>query len=144
MIHGQPPMKSGVEFGVKPSNALTVTALLSVLLGSFHLADDVVIGIEPGGPSNYIGILITAVYLYCTLMLSNRRWAHVLVLLFSIGGAVVPYLHMQGVGLTGGKAASSTHKFFWVWTIMALGVTTIVSAALVASELWKLQSKPPA
>ena len=40
--------------------ALTITSLLTVLLASFHLADDVVIGIEPGGTSNYNGVLILA------------------------------------------------------------------------------------
>jgi len=52
---------------MKPVHVLTITALLSVLLGSFHLADDVVLRIEPGGSSNYIGIVITAVYLYAVL-----------------------------------------------------------------------------
>jgi len=124
---------------MKPVHVLTMTALLSVLLGSFHLADDVVLRIEPGGSSNYIGIVITAVYLYAVLMLPNRRSAHAIVLLFSIGGAGVPYLHMQGVGMVGGRAANSTHMFFWVWTIMALGMTTIVSAVLAANGLWNLR-----
>ena len=48
--------------------ALTITSLLTILLASFHLADDVVIGIEPGGTSNYNGVLILAVLLYATLM----------------------------------------------------------------------------
>ena len=124
---------------MKPVHVLTITALLSVLLGSFHLADDVVLRIDPGGSSNYIGIVITAVYLYAVLMLPNRRSAHAIVLLFSIGGAGVPYLHMQGVGMVGGRAANSTHMFFWVWTIMALGMTTIVSAVLAANGLWNLR-----
>jgi hypothetical protein len=72
-------------------------------------------------------------------MLPNRRSAHAIVLLFSIGGAGVPYLHMQGVGMVGGRAANSTHMFFWVWTIMALGMTTIVSAVLAANGLWNLR-----
>ena len=124
---------------MKPVHVLTITALLSVLLGSFHLADDVVLRIEPGGSSNYIGIVITAVYLYAVLMLPNRRSAHAIVLLFSIGGAGVPYLHMQGVGMVGGRAGNATHMFFWVWTIMALGMTTIVSAVLAANGLWNLR-----
>ena len=61
--------------------ALTITSLLTILFSTFHLADDVVRGIEPGGTSNYAGILIMAVFLYATLMLGDRRWAHVIVLL---------------------------------------------------------------
>ncbi len=118
---------------------LTITALLTILLSSFHLADDVVLGIEPGGTTNYVGVLILAVYLYATLMLGERRWAHVVVLIGSIGGAAVPYLHMTGVGLVGGKAANSSGKFFWVWTLLALGATASVSAVLAAQGLWSLR-----
>ena len=118
---------------------LTITALLSILLSTFHLADDVVIGIEPGGTSNYVGILIVAVYLYAAVMLGERRWAHVIVLIGSIGGAAVPYLHMTGVGLVGGKATNYSGKFFWIWTLLALGATTLVSVALSVQRLWALQ-----
>ena len=118
---------------------LTITALLSILLSTFHLADDVVIGIEPGGTSNYIGILIVAVYLYATVMLGERRWAHVIVLIGSLGGAAVPYLHMTGVGLVGGKATNYSGKFFWIWTLLALGATAIVSVVLSAQRLWNIQ-----
>ena len=119
--------------------ALTITSLLTILLASFHLAHDVVLGIEPGGVSNYNGVLILAVWLYATLMLAERRWAHVIVLIGSIGSAAVPYLHMTGPGLVGGKAANSSGKFFWVWTLFALGATAIVSVVLSARELWNLR-----
>ena len=119
--------------------ALTITSLVTILLASFHLADDVVIGIEPGGTQNYNGCLILAVFFYATLMLAGRRWAHVVVLIGSIGGAAVPYLHMSGVGLVGGKAANSSAKFFWVWTLLALGATAIVSFVLSARGLWDLR-----
>ena len=119
--------------------ALTITSLLTTLFASFHLADDVVIGIEPGGTSNYNGVLILAVFLFATLMLDGRRWAHALVLIGSLGSAAVPYLHMTGPGLVGGKAANSTDKFFWVWTLFALGATAIVSVVLSARGLWSLQ-----
>jgi len=33
--------------------ALTITALHSVLLATFHVSDDIVLGIEPGGVSNF-------------------------------------------------------------------------------------------
>jgi hypothetical protein len=118
---------------------LTITSLFTILLASFHLADDVVLGIEPGGVSNYNGVLILAVFLYATLMLGERRWAHVIVLIGSIGAAAVPYLHMTGPGLVGGKAANSSGKFFWVWTLFALGATAMVSVVLSARGLWSLR-----
>ena len=118
---------------------LVVTSLLTILLSSFHLADDVVHGFEPGGPSNYTGVMIMAVYLFATLMLAERRWAHVIVLIGSIGGAGVPYLHMMGKGLVGPRIANASGVFFWVWTLLALGVTASVSAVLAARGLWSLR-----
>lgn len=123
---------------MKHNVTLTITSLLTILLSSFHLADDVVHGFEPGGPSNYNGIMIMAVYLFATLMLAGRRWAHAIVLIGSIGGAGVPYLHMMGNGLVGPRVANSAGVFFWVWTILALGVTASVSAVLSAYGLWRL------
>ena len=72
-------------------------------------------------------------------MLGERRWAHLIVLIGSIGGAGVPYLHMMGRGLVGGRAANYSGVFFWVWTLLALGVTASVSAVLSARGLWRLQ-----
>jgi|SRR5688572_2027946 hypothetical protein len=118
---------------------LTITSLLSVLLGSFHLSDDIVRGIEPGGTSNFNGVLIMAVQLFATLMLAERRWAHAIVLVMSLGEAAVPYLHMTGVGLVGPRIVKSGAVFFWVWTLMALGVTATVSVVLAARGLWNLQ-----
>ena len=117
---------------------LTITSLLTILLSSFHLADDVVHGFEPGGVTNYTGVMIMAVYLYATLILAERRWAHLIVLIGSIGGAGVPYLHMMGNGLVGPRVANSGGVFFWVWTLMALGVTASVSVVLAARGLWQL------
>src|SRR5688572_20378362 len=100
---------------------LTITAMLTVLFGSFHLSDDIVKGIEPGGTSNFNGILILATYLFATVMLAGRKWAHAIVWIGSLGCAAVPYLHMTGVGLVGGKITNAGGKFFWVWTMMAMG-----------------------
>ena len=118
---------------------LTVISMLSVLLGSFHLSDDVVRGIETGGTSNFTGVLLLAVQLFATLMLAERRWAHAIVLVMSLGGAAVPYLHMTGSGLVGPRITSAGAVFFWVWTLMALGTTACVSVVLAARGLWMLQ-----
>jgi hypothetical protein len=40
---------------MKHSVMLTITSLLSILFFTFHLTDDIVRGIEPGGISNLIG-----------------------------------------------------------------------------------------
>ena len=118
---------------------LTITSLLAILLGSFHLSDDIVRGIEGGGTQNFTGVLILAAQLFATLMLAERRWAHAIVLLFSLGEAAVPYLHMTGSGLVGPRITGAGAVFFWVWTLMALGTTASVSVVLAVRGLWTLQ-----
>jgi hypothetical protein len=118
--------------------ALTITSLLAVVLSTFHLADDVVKGYEPGDTSMYTGVVIVAVYLFATVMLDGRRWAHVLVMLGSIGGAGVPYIHMMGTGLVGPRVVNAGGALFWVVTLFALGATAMVSAVLAARGLWML------
>jgi hypothetical protein len=117
---------------------LTITSLLSILFLSFHLTDDIVRGFEPGKLSTIIGILLMAVWLCGTLMLAGRRSGYIIILVFSILGSGVPVIHMTGAGLVGGRIANSTGKFFWVWTLLAMGVTTVFSVIASARELWRL------
>jgi hypothetical protein len=123
---------------------LTIASLLSILFMTFHLTDDVVRGMEPGGVSNMVGVLILVVWLYGTLVLAERRSGYVIILLGSLLGSVVPVVHMRGAGV-GGEIAKSSGGFFFVWTLIALGVTAIFSVILSARGLWSLQrGQPPA
>src|SRR5262245_36887616 len=108
----------------------TITSLLSIVLLTFHLTEDIVRGFEPGKVPNYFGVLILAVWLYGTLVLAGRRSGYVIVLLGSLLGSGVPVLHMMGAGLTGGRIANSSGVYFWVLTTLALGVTSVVTLAL--------------
>ena len=122
-------------------HTLTVTSLLSILFLSFHLTDDIVRGFEPGKLSTIIGVLLMAVWLCGTLMLAGRRSGYIIILVFSILGSGVPVIHMTGAGLVGGRIANSTGKFFWVWTLLAMGVTTVFSVIVSGRELWRLRAQ---
>ena len=128
---------------MKHNVMLTISSLLSILFLTFHLTDDVVRGMEPGGVKNLIGVLILVVWLYGTLVLAERRSGYVIILLGSLLGSGVPVLHMTGSGLVGGKIANSSGVFFWVWTLLALGVTALFSVILSARGLWSLQWGQP-
>ena len=43
---------------------LTIASLLSILLLTFHLADDIIRGMASGTVSNLFGVLIMVVWLY--------------------------------------------------------------------------------
>ncbi|MES1242714.1 MAG: hypothetical protein ABUT39_13950 [Acidobacteriota bacterium] len=127
---------------MKQNLMLTLSSLFSILLLSFHLADDMVRGFETGKLENYPGILILFVWLYGTLALAERRSGYVIMLLGSILGAGVPILHMRGAGLVGGRIANSDGMFFWTWTLLAIGVAGLFSFILSARGLWSLWRQP--
>jgi hypothetical protein len=126
---------------MKHNLLLTIASLLSVLFFTLHLADDIVRGFEPGGLSNLIGgVLISVVWLYATLVLAGRRAGYVILLLGSLLGLGIPFIHMRGTGVgVASGIANSSGGFFFVWTLIALGVTTLFSVILSAHGLWSLQ-----
>ena len=121
---------------------LTITSLLSVLLFAFHWADEVSRGMEPGTISAFGGILILVVWLTGTLVLGDRRSGYIISLIGGILGLGVLVLHMTGKGMVGGRIPPNTNgAFFWVWTLIALGSTSTLSAILAARGLWSLRRR---
>ena len=122
---------------MKDNLTLVVLSLLSIVLALIHLTEDIVRGFERGGPEMFNGVLIAAVWLYAALVLVGRRSGYVILLLLSIGGAGVAYIHMRGAGLAGGRIANSSGVFFWVFTLLTLGATSTCAAMLAARGLWR-------
>jgi hypothetical protein len=125
---------------MKQSVMLTIASMLMILLSSLHLADDIVRGFEKGGPSDLVVVPMMVILLYGTLVLAERRSGYVIILLGSLLGAYVPVLHFKAAGgVAGGRIANSSGAFFWVWTLLALGVCAVFAAILSAHGLWQLQ-----
>jgi hypothetical protein len=122
---------------MKQSLMLVITSLLSILFMTFHLADDIIRGMASGRISNLFGVLILVVWLCGTLVLAERRSGYVIILLGSLLGLAVPVIHMMGKGV-GGEIAKSSGAFFFIWTLIALGVTALFSVILSARGLWSL------
>src|SRR5215475_4356209 len=129
---------------MKHNVMLTITSLLSILFGTFHLADDIVRGFEKGGVSNLTAVPICVVWLYGTLVLAERRSGYVIILLGSLLGLAVPVAHMTGKGVgVGSRIAGSSGAYFFIWTIIALGVTALFSVILAVRGLWGLPWRRP-
>ena len=122
---------------MKQNVMLTVASLLSMLFFTFHLTDDIIRGFEKGGVSNLTAVPIFVVWLYGTLVLAERRSGYVIMLLGSLLGLAVPVLHMRGAGV--GEIAKSSGGFLFVWTLLAIGVTSLFSLILSARGLWSRQ-----
>jgi len=124
---------------MKENNLLVITSLLLVLLITFHLTDDIVRGFEKGGLSTLTAVPIVVIWLYGTL-LSERRSGYVIILIGSLLGLVVPVIHMMGKGVgAGSRIANSSGAFFFVWTLIAIGVTALLSIILSLRGLWSLR-----
>jgi hypothetical protein len=118
-------------------NAVSIiVSLLSVLFMTLHLADDIVRGMEPGTLFDLVVLPILAVQLYGTLVLAGKRSGYVIILVASLLELVVPVVHMKGAGV-GGAIAGSNGAFFFIWTLLALGLTALFSVFLSARGLWK-------
>lgn len=124
---------------MKHNVTLTITSLLSILFFMFHLVDDIIRGFEKGGLSNLTAVPICVLWLYGTLVLAGRRSGYIIVFILSFLSMGIPYLHMRGRGVgVGSSIANSTAGFFFVWTLIALGVTALFSVILSAHGLWSL------
>jgi len=123
---------------MKRNLTLTITSLLSIIFFSLHWADEVARGLEPGTLSASGGFLILAVWLSATLVFPDRRWGLFLILLGALLASGVPLLHMSGKGLVLGRYGNTNHRFFWVWTNIALGASGMLSLVLSVRALWSL------
>jgi hypothetical protein len=124
---------------MKRNIILTITSLLSILLLSFHLTQDALRekpGTWPAGPGNLVAILILLVYLCGTVLLAGRRSGYVIMLIGGLFAAGMPVLHLTSprFGLVPRPGAA-----FFMWTLIALGVTGTFSIILAARDLWNLK-----
>ena len=123
---------------MKPNALLTSTSLLSILLMTLHITDDIIRGLSPARADNVFAILIFVVWLAGTLLLAERRLGVILMLLGGLFAAAMPALHMRGAGYA--AIAKSSGGFFFVWTLLAVGTTGTFAVILAARALWKLRS----
>jgi hypothetical protein len=120
---------------MKKTTILATTSLLSILLLTLHITDDIVRGISKAEPSN-IALFVLVVFLYGTLVLAERRSGHIIMLLVGLFAAAMPVMHMRGAHYP--EIAKSAGGFFFVWTLWALGGLGGCTVILAARGLWNL------
>ena len=113
---------------------LTIMSLLSIVLMSLHITDDIVRGISPAAPDNVGAVVIFLVWLWGTLVLTGRRSGYVIMLLGGVFAAAMPVLHMTGARYP--AIATSSGGFFFIWSLIVVGVTGTFAVLLSAYALW--------
>jgi hypothetical protein len=123
---------------MKEHTVLIAASLLSILLLTLHVTDDIVRGISKAEPSN-IALLVLVGFLYGTLVLGERRPGHVVMLLVGFFAAAMPVIHMRGARYA--DHAASAGGFFFVWTLWALGGLGGLTFVLAARRLWNQRAR---
>jgi hypothetical protein len=118
---------------MKQGSILVVTSLLSILLLTLHVTDDIVRGISKAEPSN-TALVVLVIFLYGTVVLAERRLGYVIMLFVGLFAAAMPVIHMRGAHYS--EIARSTGGFFFVWTLWALGGLGGLTVILSATRLW--------
>ena len=127
---------------MKRTTMLLITSLMSIVLLSFHLTQDAVRatpGTRPAGPGNLVVIVILFVYLCGTVLLTERRLGYVITLVGGLFAAGMPVLHLTAARF--GLVPRPDQAFF-MWTMIALGVTGLFGVLLSVNELWNGWSRP--
>ena len=85
-----------------------------------------------------IPVVIFAVWLYGTLMLSDRVWGYIIMFFGGLIGAAMIIVHSKA------GVVSNSGGFFFVWTMFALSTTGWFTAILSARGIWTtLRSRRP-
>jgi hypothetical protein len=120
---------------------LANTSLAMILLLSFHMTDD---ALRPSraltwesGPGVLIAIMILFLFLLSTVNLAERRSGYVVALILSVGSAAMPVLHLQN----GVDWSRNARPWFFLWTLIALGVLGLYSTVLCVAALRKGESR---
>lgn len=108
---------------MKNNITLTVTSLLSTLLLSIHVTQDIVRGIDPWGRQSLIGVLILVVLLVGPLVLAERRSGLIIMLLGGLMAAAMPVIHSK-------VNMAKSGAFLFIWTLFALGAVGTLTVIL--------------
>lgn len=126
---------------MKPKTLLSVTSLVTIVLLSLHITDDIVRGISPARADNLGAVAIFAVWLVGVLLLAERTAGRVIMLLGGIFAAAMPVLHMRGRGYP--AIAAGEGGFFFVWTLIGVGALGVVCVVMAVGELFSRERLSP-
>ena len=124
---------------MKPNDLLTVTSMLSLVLLSVHVSDDIAHGFDSAGLMNFIPIAVLAAFVYATLVLRERLAGRIVMVLVAILAAGMPLIHLRSARIN--EVAQAAGGMFFIWTLWALGVTGILGLILTVAETWRLRTE---
>ena len=124
---------------MKPTT-LTIASLISIILLPFHVGGDVALGLDKGG-SGLVFILVPVLLLVAcgALLLAERISGHIIMFIGGLAALGMPIIHRNN-GFTA-TIAKSPGGVFFIWTLVALGVTGGLAIILSVHGLWSMRSR---
>jgi len=124
---------------VKP-NTLTIASLLSIILLPFHVGGDVALGLDKGGSGLVFVVVPILLLVACgALLLADRISGHVIMFFGGLVALGMPIIHRNN-GFTP-TVAQAPGGVFFIWSLVALGVTGGLAIILSVRGLWNLRSR---
>jgi hypothetical protein len=121
-------------------NTLTVASLLTIILIPFHVGQDVALGLDRGGSGFVFIVVPILLVIACGIfLLSERRSGLIIMLLGGVAALAMPIIHRNNAFTE--AIAKSPGGLFFMWTLMALGVTGGLAIILSARGLWRLRAR---
>ena len=115
------------------NDLLSAISILSVLLLALHISQDIVFGLDRAGLNHLVGVAILLVMVCGALLLRERSWGTVIMLLGGVMAAGMLPLHMWN-GLRP-EFLERSGALLFVWTLYVLGVTGAFSVILAVQVL---------
>lgn len=131
---------------MKPNRMLIIASLISIVLLMFHFADDILRegGMAVSGLNNLVPVPIWVVWLWGTLMLAERRSGYIIMLVGSLLALGMPVLHLiMAKRIVTIEIARARGDYFFVWTLLALGVIGTFSFILSVRGLRRREWAQP-
>lgn len=118
---------------MKPRDTLPIVSLLSAVLLSLHISQDIVLGLDPAGLNHLVGVSILLILVCGATVLRKRLLGRIIMLLGGIMAAGMLPLHMRH-----GFRPELLRKdgiLMFVWVLYLLGVNGAFSMVLFTLSL---------
>jgi hypothetical protein len=119
---------------------LVVTSLVSAVLLTLHISQDIVFGFDRAGLNHLVGVGIILVIVCGTLLLPHRLPGRIIMLLGGVMAAGMLPLHMRH-GLRA-EFLQKSGALGFVWTLYLLGVIGCFTVILALLEMRRPSGAP--
>ena len=118
---------------MKQNDLLSLTSLVCVLLLALHISQDIVFGLDRAGLNHLVGVAILLIVVCGAVLLRERIWGKVIMLLGGLMALGMLPLHMRnGLRL---EFLEKSGALLFIWTLYVLGVTGSFTVILAVQAL---------